>query len=273
MTFVSFNGELYPSDAPLFSAQNRSFRYGDGLFETMKVLNERIILSSYHFDRLWLGLHMLQISQPQSFNREDLAEAIIDLCQKNNMQQSARVRLAVFRNDENSAEFVIETMPLPTDTNQLNEKGWSLELYPFARKSCDAIGNLKTANYLIYILAGRYAQEKGFDECLVLNTENNLCDASKANIFLVHENSIYTPALHQGCVNGVMRRYLVEQIKDLGIPVYQREITEDQLLQADEVFVTNAISGIRWIASYRDKQYGNILIKDIYQNIIAALFK
>jgi branched-chain amino acid aminotransferase len=273
MAFVSFNGKLYLSDAPLFSAQNRSFRYGDGLFETIKVLNGQIILSSFHFDRLWLGLHMLQIEQPEGFTREMLQEAIINLCKENNLLGAARVRLAVFRNDENRAEFIIETMPLPPGANLLNERGWSLELYPFARKSCDAIGNLKTANYLIYILAGLYAKEKTVDECLVLNTENHLCDASKANVFLIHENGIYTPALHQGCVNGVMRRYLIEQLKELGIPVYQREISEELLLQADEIFVTNAINGIRWIASFRDKQYGNEMVKEIYQKTVVDLVK
>ncbi len=271
MTFVSLNGELFPSDAPLFPAQNRSFRYGDGLFETMKVLNGQIILSTYHFDRLWLGLHMLQIGLPEGFTREQLEEAVLNLCKENSLQQAARVRLAVFRNDANMAEYVIETMPLPYDANLLNEKGWSLELYPFARKSCDAIGNLKTANYLIYILAGLYAKGKAVDECLVLNTENNLCDASKANVFLVHQNSVYTPALHQGCVNGVMRRYLVEQLKDIGITVHQREVNEELLLQADEVFVTNAISGIRWIASYRDKQYSNEMVRNIYNETVANL--
>jgi branched-chain amino acid aminotransferase len=273
MTFVSLNGKLFPSDAPLFPAQNRGFRYGDGLFETMKVLNGQIVLSSYHFDRLWQGLHMLQIGQPEGFTQEQLQKAIINLCNENNLLQSARVRLALFRNDDNMAEFVIETMPLPRDANLLNEKGWSMELYPFARKSCDAIGNLKTANYLIYILAGLYAKEKSVDECLVLNTENNLCDASKANLFLVHHDCIYTPALHQGCVNGVMRRYLVERLKDIGIPVHQREVSEELLLQADEVFVTNAINGIRWIATYRDKQYGNEMVKDIYKKTVAALVK
>ncbi|MCU7548394.1 aminotransferase class IV [Chitinophagaceae bacterium LB-8] len=273
MVFVSFNGKLYPSDAPLFLAQNRSFRYGDGLFETLKVLNGQPVLSAFHFDRLWLGMHMLQISQPVGFTREFLLETIIGLCKANDLLQAARVRLAVFRNDDNIAEFVIETIPLPPDANLLNEKGWSLELYPFARKSCDALGNLKTANYLIYILAGLYAKEKAVDECLVLNTENNICDGSKANVFLVHHNEVYTPALHQGCVNGVMRRYLVEQLKDIGITVHQREISEQFLLEADEVFVTNAITGMRWISSYRNKQYRNEIVKDIYQKTVATLFK
>jgi branched-chain amino acid aminotransferase len=273
MAYVSLNGKLFSSDAPLFLAQNRSFRYGDGLFETMKVLNGQILLSSFHFDRLWLGLHMLQISLPEGFTREYLQEATIILCKENNMLQAARIRLAVFRNDENRAEFVIETMPLPPDANLLNEKGWNLEIYPFARKSCDAIGNLKTANYLIYILAGLHAKEKNVEECLVLNTENNLCDASKANVFLIHSQNVYTPALHQGCVNGVMRRYLIERLKELGIPVYQKEIDEEFLLKADEVFITNAITGMRWIATYRDRHFDNNLVKDIYQNTVATLFR
>jgi branched-chain amino acid aminotransferase len=272
MEFVSYNGKFYPANAPLISAQNRSFRYGDGLFETMKVINGQIRLPNYHFDRLWLGLHLLQIEVPLNFTRQTLQEEIFMLCKENDLLQAARVRLAVYRNENNLAEYVIEAANLPAETGMINEKGWALDLYPFARKSCDAIANLKTANYLIYVLAGLYAKEKEVDECLVLNTENNICDASKTNVFLVHKNSIYTPALHQGCVNGVMRRFMVEHLKDT-FPVHQREISEEFLLQADEVFLTNAINGIRWVASYRDKQYGNEIIKEIYKRTGEALYQ
>src|SRR4030095_10075619 len=103
----------------------------------------------------------------------------------------------------------------------------------------------KSANYLPYVLADLHAKETGCEESIVLNTENNLCDASKANIFLLVKDEIYTPALHQGCVNGVKRRYIIEELKKEKIIVQQKQINESLLFEADEVFLTNAINDIR----------------------------
>jgi branched-chain amino acid aminotransferase len=271
MNSVCFNGNIYAAVQPLFTAQNRGFRYGDGIFETIKVHHHKILLPGFHFDRLFLSLRLLKIDLSGKMSQEELSNQILELCRINNCLSSARVRLAVYRGEDNMANYVIEAFDLANGVNQLNEKGWSLDIYPYARKSVDAFANLKTANYLPFVLADLYAREKGLEECLVLNTENKICEASKANIFLVIDNEVHTPALHQGCVNGVMRRYVIEELKKLNIPVHQREVDENLPEKAEEVFLTNAINGMRWIKNFKGRNYQCKVIQKLYQQIMVPL--
>jgi branched-chain amino acid aminotransferase len=268
---ICFNGEFFAASEPIITAQNRGFKWGDGIFETMKIFKGKILLQQYHFDRLFVSLKMLQIETNESFTNENLCAAIINLCEKNNCSALARVRLAVYRTEENQAAYLIEAIPLSTDVNEWNEEGVVIDLYPLARKQQDAFANLKSANYLVYVLAALYAKEKNLDEALVLNSSNFICDASKANIFLISQQQILTPALNQGCINGVMRRHIITELKSLKWNVKQEEISESDLLNADEVFLTNAIHGMRWVARFRDRSYGFEKSQAIFQRVVLPL--
>lgn len=270
MNFVCFNGNFLPAAEPVFTPQNRSFRYGDGVFETIKVYKGKILLEQFHHDRLFLSLKMLQMKF--AFTASYLSLLITELCEKNNCINSARVRLAVYRNQQNDAEFIIEAFPLDKEINKWNEQGLVIDIYPYARKNADAFSNLKTANFLPYMLAEIFAKEKGIDDALVLNAFNNIADSSKANIFLLKKKEIFTPAIHQGCVSGVMRRFLMDELKTHGYRLRQQEISEAQLLDADEVFLTNSIFDMRWIKKFRDKTYSNEQIFSIYQKLIMPFY-
>lgn len=270
MDFVCFNGNFLPADESLFTVQNRSFRYGDGVFETIKIYKGKILLEQFHYDRLFLSLKMLQIEN--TLNASDLPQLIFELCKKNNCIDLARVRLAVYRNDQSASEYIIEALPLSNEVNQWNEKGLVIDLYPYARKSADAFSNLKTANFLPYVLAELFANEKGVDDAVVLNAFNHIADSSKANIFLIKKNEIFTPALHQGCVSGVMRRFLLEELKKNNYRTHQQEISEQQLPDADEVFLTNSVYDMRWVKKFRDKNYSCGQSFSIYQKIVSPLY-
>lgn len=269
MSFVCFNGDII-ADQPLFSAHNRSFKYGDGVFETIKVHKGKILLSELHFERLFTSLHLLKIKH--AFNEAYLNERIVDLCQKNACSNLARVRLAVYREEDSNAGFVIEAFPLVGEATDWNKKGLTIDLYPYARKSKDAFANLKTANFLPYVLAGLYAKENGLDDSIVLNSSNHISDSSKANIFLIKDGGIFTPALHQGCVNGVMRRFLIDELKTMNYKIHQEEIGEDDLLNADEVFLTNAVIGMRWVSSFKKKKYVNSISSIIYSQLFSKIY-
>jgi branched-chain amino acid aminotransferase len=270
MDFICFNGDFLPAEEALFTTSNRSFRYGDGVFETIKICKKKILLDQFHYDRLILGLKMLQIDH--DLDTSGLSSYILELCKRNNCSESARVRLAGYRNAEGKAEFVIEALPLSNDVNKWNEKGLTIDLYPYARKNADAFSNLKTANFLPYVLAELFAKERGIDDAVVLNAFNNIADSSKANIFLVKKNEIFTPAMHQGCVSGVMRRFLLDELKKNGFRTHQQEVSEQQLFEADEVFLTNSIYDMRWVQKFRDKAYSFEQSLSIYQKIISPLY-
>lgn len=269
---ICLNGSFYAAAAPLFAAQNRSFKWGDGLFETMKVSNGRVPLSHLHFERLFLSMKLLQIETDENFTQQNLLRNVMELAQQNNCTSSARVRLAIYRNHDNIAEYLIECNPLANDVNNWNDTGLSIAIYPYARKSLDAFANLKSANFLPYVLAGRHAKENGVDDAIVLNAHNNLCDSSKANIFLIKDGEVFTPALHQGCINGVMRRRVTEVIKELGVRLHQSSVSEQDLRQADEVFLTNAIQIIRWVKQYNHHTYTCLQTRKIFEAVKATIF-
>lgn len=272
MKYYCFNGKI-TNKQPEITPQNRSFRYGDGVFETIKVFKNQILLGEFHFDRLIASLSLLNISVPTFLSYDALHKNILELCGQNNCQESARVRVTIYRDDENLASAIIEAVLLDEKINRLNADGWVVDLYPFARKSMDAFANLKSANYLPYVMADLYAKKNGMDECLVSNSDNNIADASKANIFILVKDEVYTPALHQGCVNGVKRRFVIEQLKHMGVAVRQQEIHEAFLLQAEEVFLTNAINDIRWVKSYRNKEFASSFTHEFYQKVFSTIYR
>jgi branched-chain amino acid aminotransferase len=269
---VCFNGEFFPVSQPLFTAQNRSFKWGDGLFETMKFHQGRLLLADLHFERLFLSLRLLQIECPETFIKTNLLAFIASLCKQNGCVDNARVRLAVYRDELNKAQYVIEAIPLQKQVNEWQEEGLRICLYPYTRKAMDALANVKSANYLPYVLAGKYAAEEGFDDAIVLNAQNLLCDSSKANLFIISGNALWTPALHQGCINGVMRRVVIDQAKSLGYKVRQDEVSEDQLLHAEEVFLTNAIQMVRWVKTYRERTYNSAKTRKIFDAVSSTIF-
>lgn len=266
MDTVFHNGSYLPR-AGTFPAGNRGFLFGDGLFETMKIVDGRIRLGAYHFDRLFMGLRLLKIDSSR-LSAEGLEAAVLALCQVNDCLEAARVRLTVYRSEE--TRVLIECFLLPPDHDRFNERGWIIDLFPDARKPMDAFANLKSCSSLPYTMAALYARENSLDDAIVLNTAHALCDASIANVFLVKDGACFTPALHQGCINGVMRRYLIEEIKKEGIAVHQAELREADLLSADEVFLTNAIRGIRWVAGFRNRSYECAFSKALYQRSLST---
>lgn len=270
---VCFNGAFFPADAPLLSVQNRSYKWGDGVFETMKVFNGKLLLEDLHFERLFVSLQLLGVEEKKSFSQNNIIAQILELCRQNNCLPHARIRLAVFRNEANKAEYSIEATPLDKMVNKWQQEGQVITLYPYARKSMDAFANLKSANFLPYVMAQRYAFEKGVDDAVVLNASNFLCDSSKANLFLIRGKAIYTPALHQGCVNGVMRRVVLEEAKRIGFRLHQDEVSEEDLLYADEVFLSNAIQIIRWVKSYKDQQYTCTQTRLLFDAVTATIFR
>lgn len=273
--FIHFNGEIISANEKLAGARNRGLRYGDGIFETIKVIDGKMPLGSYHFDRLLQGLQTLQFELPAHFTREMLSEAILSLCHKNNLENLARVRLNVFRGngipsstEEKDTCFIIEAESFPEAYLSFNEKGWTIDLYKEVKKSCDILSNLKSNNYLPYLMAATYAKKNELNDCLVQNSYDRICDSSIANIFWVKKNQLFTPPLSEGCVAGVMRRYLVDKMQGAGYALEEMICTKQKLLEADEIFLTNALFGIRWVEKLRDKIFTNKLSSQLYKQFI-----
>jgi branched-chain amino acid aminotransferase len=270
MNFVCFNNKILPASEPALTIQNRGYKWGDGVFETMKVHKGSVLFEELHFDRLSFSLKLLGIDAP--FRQKELAENILKLCSKNNCTELARVRLEVYREENGGAGYTIEAIPLDEAAMNWNKRGLTLTISPHARKANDAFANLKSANFLPYVMASIYAQQNSWDDALVLNSNNAIADSCRANIFLIRNEEVFTPALHQGCVNGVMRKFVIDWCKKNGFVVHQEQITEADLLNADEVFLTNAIQGIRWVQRFKEKEYGFEKTFNIYRRSLSTIY-
>jgi len=273
MNSICFNGKFLRADAPVLMVDNKSYRYGDGLFETMKVVKEKIPFATWHFERLFSSLDIMGYQVPASITPEKLQQQVLLLCQKNKCEKLARVRLSVFRGNggiyggADELEYTIECWPLGESVNQLNENGFVIDVFPDARKSCDVFSNIKSANYLPYIMAARFAKENKLNDSLVMNVHDRIADASIANIFLVKNSRIITPSLNEGCIKGVMRRYVLEECK-----AEEAVLTIEDLLAADEIFLTNAVNGVRWVKEFRNKQYNNLVASKIHSQLSKTIW-
>lgn len=273
--YLLYNDRFYPNTAALVPADNRGLRYGDGLFETLKFAGGNILLKDWHFERLFKGLALLQFECPVLFTPQLLSAGITRLCKKNG-HTTARVRITVFRGngglydpEDHSPHCIIQSWPLPGLDFELNENGLVAGIYTAARKSTDVFSNLKSNNYLPYAMAALHAKKNRWNEALLLNTSGNICDASIANIFIIKNETIYTPPLSAGCVAGVMRRFLLENLPQHGFRVEEVPVTREALMDADELFVTNAIRGVRWVKECENSRYSHHLVTQIF----ARLFK
>ena len=272
MEFVIINGTILEKSEAGLSPGDHSYRYGDGLFETMKFANGNILLEEYHFERLFSGLETLKFKSPLLFTQQEIREQVKKLCKKNNCEDLARIRLSISRGSgglydcDNKLSYLIECWQL--EQKGLNENGLLIDIFPDAKKSIDAFSNLKSANYLPYVMAAIWAKENKLNDALILNQQARICDSTIANVFWVKDNNIFTPPLNEGCVAGVMRKKILKlATRNSDYPVQEAFLTHEILLQADEVFLTNAISCIRWVKECRGKIYKNTISSKIFTEL------
>ncbi|MBI1341374.1 MAG: 4-amino-4-deoxychorismate lyase [Terrimonas sp.] len=278
MNKMIFNGRTINADTLIIGADNRGLRYGDGIFETMKMIKGRVILPELHIERLFTGLKLLGFDIGPHFSPSGLEEQMNQLCFKNNCTKQARIRLMVFRGngglydpENNKVNYVIQAWPLNDSILTINENGLEIDIYQDARKSCDLFSNLKSANFLPYIMASFFAKSNKLNDCLVLNQFGRIADATLANIFIIRDRQIMTPPLSEGCVAGVMRKHIIQQMALKGNAIHEHIITPQDIANAEEVFLTNAIYGIRWVKQCGRTRFTGAATKELYLQIISPL--
>jgi branched-chain amino acid aminotransferase len=274
VSYINYNGKIFSTNENIIAAQNRGLRYGDGIFETMKFKNGNLILSDEHFARLWKGMQLLKFEIPKLFSPEKLEAEIVALATKNKLT-AARIRLTIIRGDggiydakNHTPNYIIEAIALPEDNGPINSNGLQLCFYEAAKKSIDTFSNCKTNNYLPYFMGALHAKENHCNDAIILNSEGNVCDSTIANIFFIKDNVIHTPALTQGCVAGVMRKFLVDKIRNLGFDVHESVVTKNDLLEADEIFLSNSIYNIRWVGGLENNIYSNTIVWGIVDELM-----
>jgi len=275
--YINFNGFLYLEDEKVFTIKNRGFRYGDALFESIRVINGKAQYLEDHFIRLKRGMTVLKMHSANiSFN--ELKDQIDKLIEKNHIRKGGRVRLTVFRSGEGlytpeneGKSYAIEARPFKDDNYMLNEGGLSIDVYNELRRTKNILSQIKTTNNIPHVLAGIYKKENDLDDCIILNDQGRIVEALSSNIFLYKNNNLYTPSLDEGCMDGIMRKQVLRIAEEMNINVFEGMVNGSMLLQADEMFLTNAIKGIQWVVSYRQKRYFNKATKEILTHLNSSI--
>ena len=276
---VNFNGNLLSKNSSYLNHDNRGLRYGDALFESIRVVNGKIFFWEDHYLRLMASMRILRMEIPMNFTMEFLEEQILACVDANGLlEKPARIRFTVFRNNgglylpqTNDVSYIIEANVLDSPFFTLNNDAYEVELFKDFYVNPDMLSTLKSNNKVINVVGSIFASENGYQNCLLLNQEKKVVEALNGNLFLVKDQHIKTPPLKDGCLNGIVRKKLIAILGSLD--KYQFEeafISPFELQKADELFITNAITGIQPITKYRKKEYETKVAADLLGKLNAA---
>lgn len=273
---VNLNGEVVPGDRPVITLENRAFHFGDGLFESMRVVEGRPVFLEAHWARLTTGAGLLRIALPGNLDRASFERYINELVQRTGLR-NGRCRFTLFRSGagfyrpaSQVGGFTFELLPVEGPTYALNSHGLMVDIWPEMRKPVNELSRHKTLNCQYYVMASLWAQQRGLDDCMLQNERGNIIESSSGNLFIVSNGVLYTPSLSDGCVGGVMRAQVINLAIANGIKVYECSLNPQNLLAADELFFTNAVQGLQWAGAYRTKRYAHRLSGVITELLVAA---
>ena len=263
--FINYDGINLRTDSPVLKFNNRGFLYGDALFETMVSFEGNIPFIDDHLNRLTKSMTILKMRVPYQFNKNFFSDQIDRLSRANKYFKTNRVRITVFRKegglytpDTLEVSYLIEIKQLIYSRFTLNPEGLTIDIFKDHLKPINGFSSIKSTNDLLFVMAGIYKKERGVDDCIIFNSNNFICESISSNVFLVKNNIIYTPSLESGCLPGVMRKNIIELAKNNDIKVQEvSNLTLEHLFEADECFLTNAVTGITWVSGYKNIRFFN----------------
>ncbi|HET8753349.1 MAG TPA: aminotransferase class IV [Salinimicrobium sp.] len=269
---INLDGKIIASADAKLSVSNRGFYYGDSVFETIRVVNQKIYFWEDHYFRLMASMRIMRMEIPISFSPEFLEKEILELIAANDLDNSpARIRFQVFRKEGGfytpstlDIGYVITAEVLDNPFYLLNDNPYEIELFKDHYLNSGLLSTLKTNNKAINVLGSIFAKENDYQNCLLLNEQKNIVEALNGNIFLVKGKMIKTPPLSDGCLKGILRGKIIEIIK--AIPEFtllEESISPFELQKADEIFITNVIIGIQPVTKYRKKLFQTEILKEL----------
>jgi branched-chain amino acid aminotransferase len=259
---VNFNGVIVSKEENIL-VQNRGFLYGDAVFETVKIINGKVLFLEDHYFRLMASMRVVRMEIPMDFTMEYFEEQLVLVAKTNGHIESSRARITCYRNDggyylpkNNSISFLIHSSHLDARLYAIDSLDCEVDLYKDFYISRQLLSSLKTTNKIINVTASIYASENGLDNCILLNDAKNVVEVLQGNLFMLQGNTLITPPISEGCINGVMRKQVLALAKKIEyLEVVEQVISPFDLQKADELFYTNVIKGIQPITKYRKKEF------------------
>lgn len=272
---INFNGNLQDNNT-VITNNNRAYAYGDGLFETIKAVHGKLLFFEDHYFRLMASMRIMRMEIPMSFTLEFLQDEILKTIKANQLDTATcRVKLQVhrvegglYKPESNDVEFIVSVKALDQDFYLLNEGDYEVDLFKDFYVSPSLISTLKSNNKALNVVGSIYANENNLDNCLLINTNKSVVEALNGNVFLVKGNTIKTPPLSDGCLKGIIRKQLIEIINLMEeYTLEEASISPFEIQKADEMFITNVITGIQPVSKYRKKQFATDVAKALLQKL------
>jgi branched-chain amino acid aminotransferase len=262
--YINHNGTIvFTDDASAFG--DRQFRFGNGLFETMLVRDGVLELEAYHSARLQHSLALCAIQLADAGQPGWLTAQVLAAARANGLEQLCRTRMQVYT-QAGQAAYVVECFPVPADVATLNDTGLIVGIATGVSKQPGQLSRVKSVERDVYLAATQQASASGWYDALICNTGGNIAESTRANVFWVKDGLLYTPPLNDGCVAGVMRRYIMDNV-----PVSEQSLTPQALEKADEVLLTNALRRVKWIGVIGSRQYDDTVARSLHQRLSGQL--
>lgn len=277
---INYNGNLINPEDLKLSQENRAFKYGDGIFETVKIQNNKILFWEDHYFRLMASMRIVRMKIPDFFTPEFLQEQIIQVITANQLENSSvRIKLNISRKQgglytpqSNDIDYIISVKELTNKFYTISDDYYEVALYKDHYIAPDLLSTIKSNNRIINVVGSIYAKENDFSNCFLLNTNKMVVEALNGNLFLVKDKVIKTPPVSDGCLKGILRKQLIQIIEKL--PEYElveASISPFELQKADELFITNVIHGIQPVSKFRKKTYVNATARRLLGIVNATL--
>ena len=268
---INYNGNFKDKFSIHFN--NRGFLFGDSVFETIKVVNNNLLFWEEHYLRLMSSMRILRIRIPNLYTPEFLENEIKKTNSNFNKSFSGRVRLTIFRDgkdlylpESNEPVFLINSKETKETSFNINSGIYKVDIYKEYFIQSNLLSNIKSNNRLINVLGSIYAKENELDNCIILNDQKNVAEFLNGNIFIVKDKKVTTPPVSSGCLDGVMRKKIIESLKQSQILSFEeKNISPFELISSDEIWISNSISGIIPVTEYRKKRFSKMFAQTMVE--------
>lgn len=276
---ININGNIVNDNGNRVSTANRGLLYGDAIFETLKVSSGKVFFWEDHYFRLMASLRILRIEIPMTFTMEFLQREILRTIPDDNIKTDYRIKMYFSRiaggkytPQSNDLEYFIESEPIEGSFYTIDDTEYEIELFKDHQIFSGLLSTIKTNSKVIHVLGSIFAQENGYQNCLILNEKKNVVEALNGNVFLVKDNTVITPSLEDGCLRGIIRKQVISIVDQLEeYVIEERSVSPFELLKADEIFITNVMVGIQPVNRYRNKNYRKEVTKQLVPRLNALM--
>lgn len=281
---INYQGDIIELNALPVQDVKRATMYGDAVFETIRMRDNKLLFVEDHYFRLMASMRILRMPIPMEFTPEFFVDEANRLAEEVAITDG-RLRLQVVRksegkytpDDNNECVWWMELEELSSQDYTWTSKGLKVDLFKDHYIQPGLLSTLKSSNALPYVLAGIFAKENGFDAMLLVNDNKMLVEANAANVFVLKDNILKTAPLEDGPLRGVFRKNLIGWAKEIGLEIKEESINPFELQKADEIWLTNTISGVQWVEKYRKRTYKGDKAKELIEllqrklNVLGAL--